>query len=183
MRSQTCWATRCASSTAQNSRITPNSSPPSRARVSRGRRLEEVYRPLDENSRQALPNPVVACLEGALAGAAASGDGPLAALTSRHGTEAGIEQTVTPIRGIDGRVLGVVLVFRDVTDRRRMAREMSYRATHDVLTGLVNRTDFESRLLHTLKLAHADGSVHALMFIDLDQFKELARGLLQQKGV
>jgi diguanylate cyclase len=64
-----------------------------------------------------------------------------------------------------------VLVFRDVTDRRRMAREMSYRATHDALTGLVNRTDFESRLQHALQLAQVDGSTHALMTIDLDQFK------------
>jgi diguanylate cyclase (GGDEF)-like protein len=96
---------------------------------------------------------------------------PLATLVGRHGNEAAIEQTVAPISGADGRVLGAVLVFRDVSEQRRMAREMSYRATHDALTGLVNRSDFESRLQQTLRLAHAEASAHALMYIDLDQFK------------
>ena len=150
----------------------------------RDRALEEVYRTIDEATREPLPNPVTPCLAEASAAAVVQVDGSdgdlddldpaeacLATLTSRHGTEAGIEQTVAPICATDGRVLGAVLVFRDVTDRRRMAREMSYRATHDTLTGLVNRTDFESRLHHTLRLAHADASVHALMYIDLDQFK------------
>ena len=140
----------------------------------RDRALEEVYRTIDENTRHALPNPVALALESSVDAHAPhpeAGDAPLATLTSRHGTEAGVEQTVAPICAADGRVLGAVLVFRDVTDRRRMAREMSYRATHDALTGLVNRTDFESRLHHTLKLAHVDDSIHALMFIDLDQFK------------
>ena len=135
----------------------------------RGRALAEVYRTIEESTREPLPDPVAACLAGP---PATDADGELqATLTSRHGSEAGIEQTVAPICAADGRVLGAVLVFRDVTDRRRMAREMSYRATHDALTGLVNRSDFESRLHHTLRLAHVDGSEHALMFIDLDQFK------------
>jgi diguanylate cyclase (GGDEF)-like protein/PAS domain S-box-containing protein len=144
----------------------------------RDRALEAVYHPVDEVSREPLPNPVAACLAGSPpppatdAGDTAAGtEAPHAVLASRHGSEAGIEQTVAPIRAADGRVLGAVLVFRDVTDRRRMAREMSYRATHDALTGLVNRSDFESRLHHALRLAHADGSVHALMYVDLDQFK------------
>jgi len=138
----------------------------------RDRALTEVYRTIDENTRHPLPDPVAPCLASSHdAVAPLPAEAPLAALTSRHGSEAGIEQTVAPICAADGRVLGAVLVFRDVTDRRRMAREMSWRATHDALTGLVNRTDFESRLHHTLKLAHVDDSVHALMFIDLDQFK------------
>ncbi len=148
----------------------------------RDRPLEDVYRTFDDGTRQPLPNPVTPCLATPVADlllamsldlpkAPPSGEAPLATLASRDGTEAGVEQTVAPICAADGRVLGAVLVFRDVTDRRRMTREMSYRATHDALTGLVNRTDFESRLHHALRLAHADGSAHALMFIDLDQFK------------
>ena len=151
----------------------------------RERALDEVYRTIDESTRAPLPNPVAACLRGCSvpapavraaatrrrASATSRPEAGLGILANRHGTEAGIEQTVAPIRGADGHVRGAVLVFRDVTDRRRMAREMSYRATHDTLTGLVNRTDFEARLHHTLRLAHADASVHALMYIDLDQFK------------
>jgi diguanylate cyclase (GGDEF)-like protein/PAS domain S-box-containing protein len=142
------------------------------------RALDEVYRISDENTRAPLPNPVRTCLEEAaseLAGdereATEEASTPLATLTSRRGNEAPIEQTVSRICAADGRVLGAVLVFRDVSDQRRMAREMSYRATHDALTGLVNRSDFEARLNHTLRLAHTEASVHALMYIDLDQFK------------
>ena len=154
----------------------------------RGRPIDAVFRTIDDASREPLPDPVQRCLaaERASEDAAArrAGDEPAGAdvaqapasgaaatLINRHGTEIGIEETVSPIRGSDGRVRGAVLVFRDVSDQRRMAREMSYRATHDALTGLVNRSAFEARLQHTLRLAQADGSVHALMYIDLDQFK------------
>jgi diguanylate cyclase (GGDEF)-like protein len=68
-------------------------------------------------------------------------------------------------------LLGVVLVFHDVTEQRRLSGEMSYRATHDALTGLLNRAEFESRLTRTLSKAHKEKSEHALLFIDLDQFK------------
>ena len=102
-------------------------------------------------------------------GAAAETGAPL--LISRDGSEAGVEISAAAIRGTDGRVHGAVLVFRDVTAQRRMAGEMSYRASHDALTGLINRMEFEARLERTLLRAQSEGSHHALLFIDLDQFK------------
>lgn len=92
-------------------------------------------------------------------------------LISRSGAEFGIEDSAAPIRSAEGDILGVVLVFHDVTEQRRMASEMSFRATHDGLTGLVNRSEFEARLQRTLKKAQEDASEHALLYIDLDQFK------------
>jgi diguanylate cyclase (GGDEF)-like protein len=68
-------------------------------------------------------------------------------------------------------VLGAVLVFHDVTEQRRLSGEMSYRATHDPLTGLFNRDEMDGRLRALLQQAHHDGSQHALLYIDLDQFK------------
>jgi diguanylate cyclase (GGDEF)-like protein len=68
-------------------------------------------------------------------------------------------------------VLGFVLVFHDVTEQRRLSGEMSYRATHDALTGLVNRSEFETRLRLLLQKVREDQTGHALMYIDLDQFK------------
>ena len=65
----------------------------------------------------------------------------------------------------------MVLVFHDVTEQRRMGHEMSFRATHDELTGLVNRSEFETRLLRALHDSQQRDSAHALMYIDLDQFK------------
>jgi len=92
-------------------------------------------------------------------------------LISRDGTESGIEDTAAPIRKATGEVLGAVLVFHDVTAQRHMSGEMTFRATHDSLTGLVNRGEFELRLQRVLASSHVNSSEHALLYIDLDQFK------------
>ena len=91
-------------------------------------------------------------------------------LVSRNGFEYAIEDSASPIRGADGTTLGSVLVFHDVSEQRRLSDQMTHRATHDELTGLVNRADFESRLARVLAKTVEDGS-SALMYIDLDQFK------------
>ncbi len=64
-----------------------------------------------------------------------------------------------------------MVVFRDVTGQRKFVREMSHQATHDALTGLYNRRVFEDRLAQLLANAGTDGVQHALLYIDLDQFK------------
>lgn len=133
-----------------------------------GRPLMQVFQAVDERDRRPLPDPVVPSLNGGT-GAAAEAGAPL--LISRDGSEAGVEISAAAIRGADGRVHGAVLVFRDVTEQRRMAGEMSYRASHDALTGLINRMEFEARLERTRLRAQSEGSHHALLFIDLDQFK------------
>ena len=92
-------------------------------------------------------------------------------LTARDGAEYGIEESSSLIQSDHGELLGRVLVVRDVTAQRRMTSEMRYRATHDLLTGLVNRAEFETRLGRTLEKAKRDSQKHALLFIDLDQFK------------
>ena len=92
-------------------------------------------------------------------------------LISRAGREYGIQDSAAPIRDLQGNATGVVLVFHDVSEERRLAKEVTFRSTHDALTGLMNRTEFERRLQDTLGRAHREGQVHALMYIDLDQFK------------
>ncbi|TAH13369.1 MAG: PAS domain S-box protein [Curvibacter sp.] len=132
-----------------------------------GRPLAQVFHIVNEQTRLSTENPVDTCLkQGKIVGLANH-----TLLISKHGEEFGIEDSAAPIRDARGGVLGVVLVFHDVTEQRRMSGEMSYRATHDELTGLVNRAEFESRLRRLLQKSHEDGSHHALMFIDLDQFK------------
>ncbi len=132
-----------------------------------GEPLEKVYRVLDEEARAPAENPVALCLaQGRVAGPSAH-----TTLVSREGPEFGIESTAAPIRSTSGPVLGAVLVFRDETEKRRLSGEMRHRATHDALTGLVNRSEFESRLRAVLALAQDNGTEHALMYIDLDQFK------------
>jgi len=92
-------------------------------------------------------------------------------LVSRDGRQYGIQDSAAPIRDLQGNAIGIVLVFHDVSEQRRLVEEVSFRATHDALTGLMNRTEFERRLQDRLAYAHREGQVHALMYIDLDQFK------------
>ncbi|MFM2345913.1 MAG: hypothetical protein RL654_666 [Pseudomonadota bacterium] len=132
------------------------------------RPLMQVFHAVDEHDRRPLPDPVVSSLSDGLAGVAEPG---VPRLISRDGSEAGIEISAAAIRDTQGRVHGAVLVFRDVTEQRRMAGEMSHRASHDALTGLINRMEFEARLERMLLRAQSESSHHALLFIDLDQFK------------
>ncbi|TCK19427.1 PAS domain S-box-containing protein/diguanylate cyclase (GGDEF)-like protein [Thiogranum longum] len=89
-------------------------------------------------------------------------------LVNRDGQEFHIEDSAAPIFDRDNRVIGVVLVFHDVTRERRMARQMTWEATHDSLTGLVNRREFAERLNNLLASSEQE---HALLYLDLDQFK------------
>ena len=92
-------------------------------------------------------------------------------LIRRDGNELYIESTASPIRDGSGTVTGGVLVFHDVSESRELNRRLSYHASHDVLTGLVNRREFETRLERALKSAKARETSYALCYIDLDQFK------------
>ena len=66
---------------------------------------------------------------------------------------------------------GWVVVFHDVTEIEQMARQLSWQASHDSLTGLINRREFELRLRDLLESARNDGARHALLYLDLDHFK------------
>ena len=130
-----------------------------------GHPLMEVFTIVDESTGETMGDPVERCLVA---------DHPLVChgeLISRVVGRPNIEGTASAIRGQDGETMGGVLVFRDVSEQRRLAREMTHRAKHDPLTGLVNRTEFEQRLSSSLHDAVAYGSTHALLYLDLDQFK------------
>jgi len=131
------------------------------------RPLCEIYGIVDEATRKVTPNPVDICLQ--TGNSAAHTKQTL--LISRDGAEYGVEDTASPIRSEHDEILGAVLVFHDVTEARHLSDEMNYRATHDSLTGLTNRAEFETRLNHTLTQAKEADSVNALMYVDLDQFK------------
>ena len=132
-----------------------------------GRLLPQVFHILNAETRLLAENPVTGCMQqGRIMGVASD-----TILVSRQGNEANIEDSAAPIRDDQGKLLGAVLVFHDVTEQRRLSGEMSYRASHDSLTGLINRTEFDLRLGRVLEDSHKDQSVHVLMYIDLDQFK------------
>ncbi|MDE2120167.1 MAG: EAL domain-containing protein [Betaproteobacteria bacterium] len=133
----------------------------------RGRDVQSLCGFLDELSRQALPHPV----QQALARGAACATSPTTALVCPGGTEISVDASASLMHARDGSVFGVVLVLRDVRQDRIAASRMKHQATHDVLTGLINRREFES-LVEAAVRAHAGSRMdHALVFLDLDRFK------------
>ncbi|MBZ0093787.1 MAG: EAL domain-containing protein [Sulfuricella sp.] len=82
-----------------------------------------------------------------------------------------IESSAAPIRNPEGEVIGSVLVFRDVTQARELAKQLSWQASHDQLTNLINRREFDLRLTRLLDSTTSDHEQHALLYMDLDQFK------------
>jgi diguanylate cyclase (GGDEF)-like protein/PAS domain S-box-containing protein len=132
-----------------------------------GMPLAQVFHVVHEETRKPVPEHVMACLEQGRPIAVAR----QLVLLSRSGEEFSIQDSAAPIHNEVGDVLGIVLVFRDVSEQHRLLSEMSFRASHDALTGLLNRAEFELRLGQSLAKSHEDGSHHAFLYIDLDQFK------------
>ncbi len=92
-------------------------------------------------------------------------------LYSLDGSVSVITYNVAPIRDVQGKIIGYVIVFHDVTEKRALEEELEYQARHDALTGLLNRREFETRLQRMLTSAIKAGEEHVLMYVDLDQFK------------
>ncbi len=134
-----------------------------------GRLLEEIVGLMDQNDRKLLADPVREAIDG--------GNGNPQALTRRavllgkaSGEERAIELSASPLR-VDGELSGAVVLLHDVTELRGLHRQMSYQATHDALTGLVNRREFERRLEEAADTARRGEATHMLCYLDLDRFK------------
>jgi diguanylate cyclase (GGDEF)-like protein/PAS domain S-box-containing protein len=133
----------------------------------RSKPLPDVFSISNTDTGQTTPYPITVCLqEGKSVGLQSH-----TTLHSRHGNEYGIEDSASAIRNAEGEILGAVLIFHDVSEQRRLNAQMNHRATHDALTGLVNRAEFENRLTRLLEAATREGGGHVLMYIDLDEFK------------
>lgn len=129
--------------------------------------IDEIFRGFHEETCEPLENPLVVAVR---RDRAIKSVRPTL-LIRRDGNEIYIESTASPIRSGKGLVTGGVLVFHDVSESRELNRRLSYHASHDILTGLVNRREFESRLERALKSAKARETSYALVYLDLDQFK------------
>lgn len=92
-------------------------------------------------------------------------------LHCRTGGTFDIHYSITPLSTLDGQNIGSVLFIQDVTESRKMLRQLSYSASHDALTHLANRVSFEGHLKRLLLNVQETHQRHALVFIDLDRFK------------
>ena len=94
-------------------------------------------------------------------------------LIRRDGFEFAIEDSASPIHDREGRVSGAVIVFRDVSVARAIASQMSHLAHYDLLTDLPNRTLLDDRVNQAIELARRNGNQLAVLFLDLDRFKDI----------
>ena len=110
--------------------------------------LTEILPLIDETTRHRIESPADISLR--------SGQGAThteqCVLINRNGQEFNIENSAAPIFDRDNNIIGAVLVFHDVTRERRMAHQMTWQATHDILTGLANRNEFSDRLANLLAI-------------------------------
>jgi diguanylate cyclase (GGDEF)-like protein/PAS domain S-box-containing protein len=134
-----------------------------------GKTFPDVASLVDESDRRSLGDPV----RKALATGGRVTMGKRAVLVPVNGSvERSVEISVTPLKSNGNEfILGLVLVMHDTSEMRGLTRQMSYQASHDALTGLVNRREFERRLREAMDAAQAGDVGHALCYLDLDRFK------------
>ncbi len=132
-----------------------------------GRHLRDVFQVVDPETHTALLDPVTRCLaEGRFVEFPGE-----RLLLPRAGHPVAVRDSASPIVNRQGRTVGAVLAFKDVTDLRQMERERSFLTTHDPLTGLLNRRSFEDRVEGAVADARDGRRAHSLLLVDLDQFQ------------
>src|ERR1700733_4027382 len=135
-----------------------------------GTMLEDLAAVADEGDRKLLAEPVRQALA---AGTPLNLGRRALMIRPPGGADHLVELSAAPIQIETGETIGAVVLLHDVTEMRGVARQMSYQATHDALTGLVNRREFERRLQEAVDTAHRGDGAHVLCYLDLDRFKNI----------
>lgn len=99
--------------------------------------------------------------------------GKVACLVRRDQHEVLVDVTIASILDRDQQPSGAVIAFRNVTAAKRIADELTFHATHDALTGALNRRAFDSHLQRAVEHATRHGTPYALLYLDLDRFKQV----------
>ena len=134
-----------------------------------GKKLTDVFHVVDRETHKPATNPMeLAIRSGQTVNLAAN-----TILVRRDGTKFAIEDSAAPIRDRRGALTGAVIVFHDVSESRAMTQKMSHLAQHDFLTDLPNRMLFNDRLTQAIALAHRRVKPLAVLFVDLDHFKNI----------
>ena len=138
------------------------------SREARGLPIETLIKLTDETTGDTVQNPVLRCLqEGRVVALAGN-----VVLAARDGSSVAIQDSAAPIQDRSGQIVGAVMVFHDVSQERQLHRKLAYFASHDALTGFINRREFEERLGAALAIVQNEpGRSGALLYMDLDQFK------------
>ena len=133
----------------------------------RGKPLRDYFHIINGLTRVTEPNPIDVCLQEKRV----VGLNDNTILIGRDGKEYGIEDSAAPIRNHQGDTVGAVMVFYESCLISSENHMLSYHASHDPLTQLINRREYERRLTELLTSSKNSGDQHALCYLDLDQFK------------
>lgn len=139
------------------------------------KRHEALHKPItkvcnlvDSSTRQRLQSPAIRAIS---EGAATSLSSDYPILISKSGREFAIGGSTSPIRSTSGEIVGAVLVFHDITEERKKAKQLTWQVSHDSLTKLYNRSKFQESLSEVIEDTHIHKSQHTLCCMDLDHFK------------
>lgn len=132
-----------------------------------GNHLKNIFHVYDERTNIRIKGLVERCITENRNIASAT----QSVLINRDGKKTDIEDSVAPIRGVNNDIIGTIIVFRDVSRNRELSRKLTYQASHDALTNVMNRRAFEVQLNQAINRAKHSNEVHALLYLDLDQFK------------
>jgi Amt family ammonium transporter len=127
-----------------------------------GRRLPEVYRVFDESS--VGRNPLA--LEEII-----NGEEMQLVLKHREGLSLPVRQSITRLKDEGGSLVSIVLVFKDTSQSRKLAAQLNWQSSHDPVTRLFNRTEFDRQLTTLLEQPVIEGCGHCLLYLDIDRFK------------
>jgi diguanylate cyclase (GGDEF)-like protein/PAS domain S-box-containing protein len=134
-----------------------------------GRPLEEVFKIVNADTRKTVANPMtLAANENKTVRLP-----PISVLMRRDGVESAIEDSAAPIHDRRGRVTGAVMVFHDVSATRAATVKLAHLAQHDALTDLPNRVLLNDRMSQAIGMAQRHHAALALLYMDLDRFKQI----------
>lgn len=133
----------------------------------RGKPLVQVMHALQEDTHKRIYDPTENIEQKTVL------DEPTKALLIQHRSniETPVEYVIAPMRDADDQIAGIVVIIHDESVQRSLNRQLTFQATHDALTGLINRYEFERRLNNTITSQAIEETTNTLCYIDLDQFK------------
>jgi len=133
----------------------------------KGNHIDSILKLIDATTRERITNLGKECLDTSKPIESRSN----LVLLDRFNNEHPIELSVTPSSSLNIETGGLVAIFKDASETKRLTQEISHQASHDSLTGLLNRQEFELRLESAITSAAAHDVQHVLCYLDLNQFK------------